>query len=433
MGANKKMYINEAKNNVGKLVEIKGWVYNVRSSGKIIFVLVRDGTGIMQCVVSKNDVDDATFNLADKLTQESSIIIKGIVREDKRAPFGYELLLKDLNLVQLAQDYPITPKEHGVGFLMEHRHLWIRSKRQWAILRIRHQLIKSLRDFFDNNGFTLIDAPILTPAAAEGTTTLFETNFFGEKAYLSQSGQLYMEAAAMAFGKVYCFGPTFRAEKSKTRRHLVEFWMLEPEVAYLTYEGNLKLQEEMLYYAVQGVLRNCKTELEIIERDIKPLEKIEPPFPRLHYRDAIDLLNKKGVNVNFGDDFGADEETIISNEFEKPVFIHHFPKEIKAFYMQPDPNEQDTVLAADLLAPEGYGEIIGGSERIYDYDLLLQRIKENNLPLENYQWYLDLRKYGTVPHSGFGIGLERTLAWVAKLPHVRETIPFPRMLEKMYP
>jgi len=394
---------------------------------------VRDGTGIMQCVVSKNDVDDATFNLADKLTQESSIIIKGIVREDKRAPFGYELLLKDLNLVQLAQDYPITPKEHGVGFLMEHRHLWIRSKRQWAILRIRHQLIKSLRDFFDNNGFTLIDAPILTPAAAEGTTTLFETNFFGEKAYLSQSGQLYMEAAAMAFGKVYCFGPTFRAEKSKTRRHLVEFWMLEPEVAYLTYEGNLKLQEEMLYYAVQGVLRNCKTELEIIERDIKPLEKIEPPFPRLHYRDAIDLLNKKGVNVNFGDDFGADEETIISNEFEKPVFIHHFPKEIKAFYMQPDPNEQDTVLAADLLAPEGYGEIIGGSERIYDYDLLLQRIKENNLPLENYQWYLDLRKYGTVPHSGFGIGLERTLAWVAKLPHVRETIPFPRMLEKMYP
>jgi len=258
---------------VGKLVEIKGWVYNVRSSGKIIFVLVRDGTGIMQCVVSKNDVDDATFNLADKLTQESSIIIKGIVREDKRAPFGYELLLKDLNLVQLAQDYPITPKEHGVGFLMEHRHLWIRSKRQWAILRIRHQLIKSLRDFFDNNGFTLIDAPILTPAAAEGTTTLFETNFFGEKAYLSQSGQLYMEAAAMAFGKVYCFGPTFRAEKSKTRRHLVEFWMLEPEVAYLTYEGNLKLQEEMLYYAVQGVLRNCKTELEIIERDIKPLEK----------------------------------------------------------------------------------------------------------------------------------------------------------------
>ena len=433
MGANKKMYINEAKNNVGKLVEIKGWVYNVRSSGKIIFVLVRDGTGIMQCVVSKNDVDDATFNLADKLTQESSIIIKGIVREDKRAPFGYELLLKDLNLVQLAQDYPITPKEHGVGFLMEHRHLWIRSKRQWAILRIRHQLIKSLRDFFDNNGFTLFDAPILTPAAAEGTTTLFETNFFGEKAYLSQSGQLYMEAAAMAFGKVYCFGPTFRAEKSKTRRHLVEFWMLEPEVAYLTYEGNLKLQEEMLYYAVQGVLRNCKTELEIIERDIKPLEKIEPPFPRLHYRDAIDLLNKKGVNVNFGDDFGADEETIISNEFEKPVFIHHFPKEIKAFYMQPDPNEQDTVLAADLLAPEGYGEIIGGSERIYDYDLLLQRIKENNLPLENYQWYLDLRKYGTVPHSGFGIGLERTLAWVAKLPHVRETIPFPRMLEKMYP
>jgi len=427
------MYINEAKDNVGKFVEIKGWVYNMRSSGKIVFVLVRDGTGIMQCVVTKNEVDDETFEKAKKLTQESSVIVRGIVREEKRAPFGYELDLKELEIVQLTQDYPITPKEHGVGFLMEHRHLWLRSKRQWAILRIRHRIAKSLRDFFDLRGFTLIDAPILTPAACEGTTTLFETDYFGEKAYLSQSGQLYMEAAAMAFGKVYCFGPAFRAEKSKTRRHLMEFWMLEPEVAYLTFEENLKLQEEMLSYVVQEVLRNCKTELEIIERDTKPLEKVVPPFPRLHYRDAIELLNKKGFNVKFGDDFGGDEETALSNEFEKPVFIHHFPKEIKAFYMQPDPDDPETVLAADLLAPEGYGEIIGGSERIHDYDLLLKRMQENNLPIENYKWYLDLRKYGTVPHSGFGIGLERTLAWIAKLPHVRETIPFPRMLEKIYP
>jgi len=343
------MYINEAKDNVNNYVEVKGWVYNMRESGKVIFILVRDGSGIMQSVVSKNDVDEKVFEDAKKLTQESSIVVRGIVREDKRAPFGYELLVKELEMLQLTENYPITPKEHGVGFLMEHRHLWLRSKRQWAILRIRHRIEKSLRDFFDSRGFTLIDAPILTPAACEGTTTLFETNYFDEKAYLSQSGQLYMEAAAMAFGKVYCFGPTFRAEKSKTRRHLMEFWMLEPEVAFLTFEENLKLQEEMIYYVVQEVLKNCKIELDIIERDTKMLEKVVPPFPRIHYRDAIELLNKKGVNIKYGDDFGGDEETMLANEFEKPVFVHHFPKEIKAFYMQPDPEDPGTVLQQTYL------------------------------------------------------------------------------------
>jgi len=427
------MYINEAKNNVGKEVEIKGWIYNTRSSGKILFLLIRDGTGIIQSVVSKNDVPEDVFERAKKVTQESSVIVKGTIREDKRAPGGYELLLKDLRIVQLTKDYPITPKEHGVGFLMEHRHLWLRSKRQWAILRIRHRIEKSLRDFFDSRGFTLVDAPILTPNACEGSTTLFETDYFGKPAFLSQSGQLYMEAAAMAFGKVYCFGPTFRAEKSKTRRHLMEFWMLEPEVAYITFEENMKLQEDMITYVVQEVLKNCKNELEIIGRDTTVLEKVKPPFPKISYKEALEILEKHGKHLEWGDDFGGDEETILAAQFEKPVFVHHFPVESKAFYMKPDPEDPKTVLAADLLAPEGYGEIIGGSQRIDDYDLLLKRIKENNLSEEDYKWYLDLRKYGSVPHGGFGIGLERTVAWIAKLPHVRETIPFPRLLEKIYP
>ena len=427
------MYINKAKENVGKEVEIKGWVYNIRSSGKIHFLLIRDGTGIMQSVVSKSDVSGDIFNTVKKLTQESSIIVKGIVREDKRAPGGYELLLKDIKVIQLTKDYPITPKEHGVGFLMEHRHLWLRSKRQWAILRIRHRIEKSLRDFFDKEGFTLVDAPILTPNACEGSTTLFETDYFGKPAFLSQSGQLYMEAAAMAFGKVYCFGPTFRAEKSKTRRHLMEFWMLEPEIAYITFEENMKLQENMITYVIKEVLNNCKEELKIIDRPIEPLERIEPPFPKIHYKEALEILEKHGKHLEWGDDFGGDEETILAAEFDKPVFVHHFPVESKAFYMKPDPDDPKTVLAADLLAPEGYGEIIGGSQRIDDYDLLLKRIKENNLLEENYKWYLDLRKYGSVPHGGFGIGLERTVAWIAKLPHVRETIPFPRLLDKIYP
>jgi asparaginyl-tRNA synthetase len=427
------MYISEAKNTVGKEVEIKGWVYNTRSSGKIIFLLIRDGTGIIQSVVSKNDVSEKIFEKAKKLTQESSIIVNGIVREDKRAPGGYELLLKKLQIVQLAKDYPITPKEHGVAFLMEHRHLWLRSKRQWAILRIRHRIEKSLRDFFDNQGFTLIDAPILTPNACEGSTTLFETDYFGKPAFLSQSGQLYMEAAAMAFGKVYCFGPTFRAEKSKTRRHLMEFWMLEPEIAYITFEENMKLQENMITYVVKEILENCINELEIIGRDTAVLEKVKPPFPKISYREALKILEKNGKHLEWGDDFGGDEETILAAQFDKPVFVHHFPTGAKAFYMKPDPDDPETVLAADLLAPEGYGEIIGGSQRIDDYDFLFKRLKENGLSEEDYKWYTDLRKYGSVPHGGFGIGLERTVAWIAKLPHVRETIPFPRLLEKIYP
>jgi len=427
------MYINEAKKYVGKEIEIKGWVYNMRSSGKIIFILLRDGTGIMQCVASKSDVGDEVFDKLKALTQESSIIVRGTVHPDKRAPGGYELSLKKLVWVNITKDYPISLKEHGVGFLMAHRHLWLRSKRQWAILRIRHRVEKSLRDFFDNRGFTLIDAPILTPNACEGSTTLFQTDYFGKPAFLSQSGQLYMEAAAMAFGKVYCFGPTFRAEKSKTRRHLTEFWMIEPEIAYITFEENMRLQEEMVTYVVKEVLKNCKEELEIIGRDTSPLEKITPPFPRIHYKEALAILKKHGKEVEWGQDFGGDEETILADEFNKPVFVHHFPVETKAFYMKPDPDDPSTVLAADLLAPEGYGEIVGGSQRIDDYDLLLERLKANNLSKEDYDWYLDLRKYGSVPHGGFGLGIERTVAWIAKLPHVRETIPFPRLLDKIYP
>ncbi len=427
------MYIEEAKNFVGQEVEVKGWLYNSRSSGKILFMIIRDGTGLMQVVASKSDVSEEVFNNAKKLPQESSLTMRGIIHEEKRAPGGYEIIVNDLNILQQTENYPISPKEHGVGFLMDNRHLWLRSKRQWAILRIRSGIEKSLRDFFDSKSFTLVDAPILTPNACEGSTTLFETDYFGTPAFLSQSGQLYMEAACMALGKVYCFGPTFRAEKSKTRRHLMEFWMLEPEVAYITFEENLKLQEDMVTYVVKYILANYRNEFEIIERDVKPLQKIDTPFPRLHYRDAIGLLRKKGKDIHFGDDFGADDETLLAEEFERPVFVHHFPASIKAFYMQPDPGDPETVLAADLLAPEGYGEIIGGSQRINDYDLLLKKMKDNKLSVDDYKWYLDLRRYGSVPHGGFGIGLERTLAWIAKLPHVRETIPFPRLLEKIYP
>jgi asparaginyl-tRNA synthetase len=429
----KAMYIQDATVNVDREVEIKGWLYNSRSSGKIMFLLVRDGTGIIQCIVSKSDVSAESFEEAKTLTQESSLIVKGILHEEKRAPGGYELIVKDLKILQIAEDYPITPKEHGIGYLMEKRHLWLRSKRQWAILRIRSRIERSFRDFFDSQGFVLIDAPILTPTAPESTTTLFQTDYFGTPAYLSQSGQLYMEAACMAFGKVYCLGPTFRSEKSKTRRHLTEFWMLEPEVAYISFEENLELQENMVTFVIKEVLKNCSEELTIIERNTKFLDRIEPPFPKIHYKEALDILKKNGKELKWGDDFGGDEETVLSQEFDKPVFVHHFPTGMKAFYMKPDPDDPTTVLAADLLAPEGYGEIIGGSQRIDDYDLLLKRIKEYNLPEENYKWYLDLRRYGSVPHGGFGIGIERTLAWIAKLPHLRETIPFPRLLEKIYP
>jgi len=427
------MYIDKAKEHVGEEVKINGWVYNVRSSGKIIFVLVRDGTGIMQCVTVKNEVDEKIFNKVKGLTQESSVVIWGTVHEDKRSPGGYELDLREIELIYPTKDYPITLKEHGVGFLMEHRHLWLRSKRQWAILRIRHRIEKSLRDFFDNRGFTLVDAPILTPNACEGSTTLFQTDYFGKPAFLSQSGQLYMESAAMALGKVYCFGPTFRAEKSKTRRHLTEFWMIEPEVAYITFEENMRLQEDMITYTVKEVLKNCKKELDIVGRDTSLLEKVEPPFPRIHYKEALEILRKHGNEVEWGHDFGGDEETILADEFNKPVFVHHFPEGMKAFYMKPDLSDPGTVLAADLLAPEGYGEIIGGSQRIEDYNLLLEKIRKNDLSEKDYKWYLDLRKYGSVPHGGFGLGIERTVAWIAKLPHVRETIPFPRLLGKIYP
>ncbi len=422
---------------VGEEVELKGWLYNKRDIGKVRFVLVRDGSGIVQGVMVKNNVSEDVWDKFDDLTLETSLIIRGKVREEKRAPGGYELDISDIEIFQIAEGYPITKKSHGVEFLMDHRHLWLRSKKQWAIMRIRDEIQSAIMDFLRENGFVRIDAPILTSSAAEGTTTLFEVDYHGDKAYLSQSGQLYMEAAAMAHGKVYCFGPAFRAEKSKTRRHLLEFWMVEPEMAWVTFEENLEIQENMVSYIVERVLTNRRNELEILERPLEPLQKVKPPFPRITYDEAIELLKKSGdpelSKIEWGEDFGAPHETYISNQFEKPVFVTHFPTKMKAFYMQPDPDRPEVVLAADLLAPEGYGEIIGGSERIYDYELLKKRIEEWGLPLEDYEWYLDLRRYGTVPHSGFGLGLERTVAWIAKLPHIRETIPFPRMLHRMVP
>jgi asparaginyl-tRNA synthetase len=428
------VYIENLSQYVGKEVKIYGWVYNKRSSGKIRFVLVRDGTGILQCVMVKGETPDEVFDKYDVLTQETSLIVSGIVNEDKRAPGGYELHIKDIQVIHIAQDYPITPKEHGIDFLMDHRHLWLRSRRPHAILRIRHRLVKAIRDFFDSKGFVLIDAPILTPASCEGTTTLFETEYFDlGKAYLSQSGQLYVEAAAMAFGKVYCFGPTFRAEKSKTRRHLTEFWMVEPEVAFYELEEIMNLAEEFVEYIVARVLETSKKEFEVLERNTEPLEKIVRPFPRISYNDAVEILKKNGVNFQWGNDFGNTDETIISQQFEKPVIVHRYPAAVKAFYMKRDPQDETYALSFDMLAPEGYGEIIGGSQREDDYETLLKRIKEHNLPIDAFDWYLDLRKYGIVPHSGFGLGVERTLAWICGLDHVRETIPFPRMIYRIKP
>ncbi len=417
----------------GQEVTLRGWVYNKRSSGKIQFILIRDGTGIIQGVVFKGDVTPETFALADSLTQESSIVATGKVREDKRAPGGYELSIGDLQLVHRALDYPIAPKEHGVDFLMSHRHLWLRSSQQHAILRVRAEIINACRDYLDERGFTLIDAPILTPAACEGTTTLFETDYFGDKAYLSQSGQLYMEAAAMAFGRVYCFGPTFRAEKSKTRRHLMEFWMIEPEIAFADLDEDMRVQEEFVSYVVQRVLSKRQQELEMLQRDTTRLKKVEPPFPRISYDEAIAILRKNGVEIEWGGDFGAPDETILAEQFEKPVFVHRYPTQSKAFYMKPDPERPEVALCADLLAPEGYGEIIGGGQRMDDLEMLEKKIVEHNLPKEAYEWYLDLRRYGSVPHAGFGMGIERTVAWICGLDHVRETIPFARMLYRIYP
>ena len=425
--------IKELPQHVGEKVTVNGWLYNKRTSGKLQFPIVRDGSGYLQCVVFKKEVDEATWNSVEQVTQESSVRVTGSVRAEPRAPGGVELGVESFEVTQLTQDYPITPKEHGTAFLMDLRHLWLRSSKQHSVLRIRNEIEKSIRDFFYDRDFVLIDSPILTANAAEGTSTLFETDYFGEKAYLSQSGQLYLEPAAAAFGRVYCFGPTFRAEKSKTRRHLMEFWMVEPEVAFLEFEGLQDLAEEYVEYIVGRVLERCQEELKTLERDVSKLENVKRPFPRITYRDAIEVLKKNGIEAKFGDDFGGDEETVISSGFDRPVIVSHYPVEIKAFYMQPDPQDPQVALGLDMIAPEGYGEIIGGSQRIHDHDLLLQRIKEHNLPVEAFQWYLDVRKYGTFPHSGFGMGVERVVAWLSGVPHLRETIPYPRMLNRIYP
>ena len=418
-----------------KKVEIKGWLVTKRSSGGVQFLAIRDGTGTVQSTLHKDEVAASIFQDADCLTQESSVMIKGVVKEDKRAPGGYEVGVEELRIVSLAEpDYPIAKKkDHGIDFLMNHRQLWIRSARQSAILKVRAEIIKACRDFLDERGFTLTDSPILTPSAVEGVSTLFEVPYFGDKAFLTQSGQLYVEATIAAFGKVYCFGPTFRAERSKTPRHLTEFWMLEPEMAFFDFEDNLKLQEEMVTCIVKKVLENRTRELEALKRNLKPLKKIEPPFDRISYNESVDLLQKAGCPIKWGEDLGAPHERIISLKFEKPVFVHRYPAKVKAFYMQPDPENPELALCADLMAPEGYGEIIGGSERIHDLRLLEQRIEEFGLPKKAYEWYLDLRKYGSVPHSGFGLGIERVVMWVCKLKHIRETIPFPRTINRVYP
>ncbi|RHW41320.1 asparagine--tRNA ligase [Neobacillus notoginsengisoli] len=429
-----KSTIAEVYKHVGEEVKIGAWLANKRSSGKIAFLQLRDGTGFIQGVVVKNEVAEEVFQAAKSVTQESSLYVTGVVQKDERSPLGYELTVKGIEIIQLASDYPITPKEHGTEFLMDNRHLWLRSKRQHAVMKIRNEIIRSTYEFFNNAGFVKVDPPILTGSAPEGTTELFHTQYFDEEAYLSQSGQLYLEAAAMALGKVFSFGPTFRAEKSKTRRHLIEFWMIEPEMAFANHEESLVVQEEYVSHIVQSVLKNCQLELKTLGRDTAKLEKITAPFPRITYDDALKLLHEKGFNdVEWGDDFGAPHETAIAESYDKPVFIIHYPTELKPFYMQPHPERDDVVLCADMIAPEGYGEIIGGSERIYDYELLKKRIEEHNLPEEAYNWYLELRKYGSVPHSGFGLGLERTVAWISGVEHVRETIPFPRLLNRLYP
>jgi asparaginyl-tRNA synthetase len=434
--------IAEIGKHEGQTVTVRGWLYNLRESGKLLFPIFRDGSGLIQGVLAKNAVPAEVFDTVKGLTQESSVIVEGRVRADKRAPGGYELDVSQVQVVQRVSEsdpYPITPKEHGVDFLMERRHLWLRSPRQAAILRVRAEIIKAARDFFDERGFTLTDPPILTPAACEGTTTLFPVDYFEEQAYLTQSGQLYIEATAMALGKVYSFGPTFRAEKSKTRRHLTEFWMVEPEVAYATLDDLMELAEGFISFLVKRCLERRPADLQTIGRDLSKLQKIEPPFPRITYDEAVKMLQEahaKGALENsfeWGGDLGSPDETYISSQFEKPVMVHRYPAKVKAFYMEPDPQRGDLALCVDVLAPEGYGEIIGGSQRMASYDLLLKRIHEHGLPEEAFKWYLDLRKYGGVPHSGFGMGIERAVAWICGLEHVRETIPFPRMLHRLYP
>ncbi len=429
------IYIEEAAEHVGEEVLLRGWLYNLRSSGKIQFLLVRDGTGVMQAVVVKGEVPDEAFELAKRLTQESSIKVRGVIRQDPRAPGGYELSVTGLELVQMAeQEYPIALKEHGVGFLLDHRHLWIRTPRQTAILRVRHEVMQAIRDFFHSRGFIATEAPILTPTSVEGTTTLFEVDYFDEKAYLTQSGQLYLEATALALGRVYWIGPTFRAERSKTRKHLTEFWMAEAEMAYYEHEDNLRLQEELVKYIVERALDRRREELERLERDTELLkQEIEGPFARITYAEALEILREKGHEIEWGEDFGAPEEEALGEHFGRPVFVEALPAEMKAFYMQPMPDNPELVLAADLIAPEGYGELIGGSQRIHDLELLEKKLEQFGLPREPYEWYLDLRRYGSVPHSGFGLGVERTVAWICGLKHVREAIPFPRQLYRLRP
>ena len=418
----------------GQDVELKGWVYNIRTIGKIWFVIFRDGTGLLQGVVVKGEATDETFDLEQKLNQEDSIIISGRVKKEPRSVGGYELGVKEISVVNhVIEEFPISPKEHGADFLMSNRHLWLRSKRQNAIMRIRHQIVKAIRDYFDNNGFTLIDSPIFTANAVEGTTTLFEVDYFERSAYLTQSGQLYQEAGATAFGKTYCFGPTFRAEKSKTRRHLTEFWMVEPEMAYVDLDENMTWAENLVGFIVQRVLENSKTELEILERDISKLESIIPPFPRITYDEAVKLLIENGSEFIYGSDFGAPDESLLSEQFDKPIMIHRWPADIKAFYMKRDQTNDRLALGVDMVAPEGYGEIIGGGQREDDIEILIDTIRHHDLPLEPFKWYLDLRKYGSVPHSGFGLGLERTVAWVCGTKHIRETIPFPRTMSRLEP
>jgi asparaginyl-tRNA synthetase len=432
-------YISDISKHLGEEVTIKGWLYNKRSSGKLGFLEIRDGSGTIQGVLSKKDVSEQCWNDCERVTQESSIKVLGVPREHPKRPGVYELDIKDLQIVQLAHEYPITPKEHGIEFLMDHRHLWLRSRRQHAILRVRHEIIKAVRDFFDDNGFILCDTPIFTPAACEGTTTLFEVQYFDEKAYLTQSGQLYNEATAAAFGKVYCFGPTFRAEKSKTRRHLTEFWMVEPEVAYAELDDIMELAENFISYIVRRVLDNRREELKQLERDTTALEKIAPPFPRLGYDDIVKMLQqghaegKLESRFEWGGDLGSPDETYISSQFDKPVMVHRYPAAVKAFYMEPDPKRPELALCVDLLAPEGYGEIIGGGQRASSLEFVLQRIREHGLPEEAFNWYIDLRRYGSVPHAGFGMGIERAVAWICGLEHLREAIPFPRMLYRLKP
>ncbi len=432
----KAIYVEDVGNRVGEKVTLRCWLHNKRSSGKLRFLIVRDGTGYLQAVVFKKAVSEETFKAASDLTHESSFTVTGTIRADERAPGGCEMDVESIEPVQIVptdDEFPITPKEHGIEFLMDKRHLWIRSTRQRAILKIRHEIIRAAREFLDDDGFTLCDTPILTPAACEGTTTLFPVAYFEDQAFLTQSGQLYSEATAMALGKVYNFGPTFRAEKSKTRRHLTEFWMIEPEVAYAQVEDMMDLTERFITHIVGRVLERRREELETLERDLAPLEAVAPPFPRVAYDEAIEILQKQGSAIEWGSDFGGGDETVLSQEFDKPIIVHRYPSAIKAFYMEPDPVRPEVALCLDVLAPEGYGEIIGGGQRTASYDLLLQRLDEHGLEKEVFDWYLDLRKYGSVPHAGFGMGIERVVAWICHLDHVRETIPFPRMLNRLRP